>query len=97
MSHKARAAWNIIKGDGCTGAPDMTFGPCCLRHDRHYTTHHHASGRPITRAQADALFLACLRKNPPPIPIIGALFPWLYWSAVRVFGGRYWRKFPKPE
>lgn len=95
MKAKARAAWHLIKGDGCTGAPDMTFTSCCTDHDRHYTTHTHASGAPITRARADAAFLQCCKRHAPPIPVLGPLIPYLYWLAVRLFGGAFWRKSKK--
>lgn len=97
MKADARAAWRLIKGDGCTAAPEFTFTPCCDEHDRHYMTHTEANGRSITRAEADRRFLECCRRNAPPIPILGPLLPFIYFAAVRLFGGRYWRKNQKPE
>lgn len=80
MSKAARAAWNMIKGDGCSCAPDMTFTPCCTSYDRgHYTTHTHTQARSITRTQLRCF--ACCCKIPRFDPGIPGWFSWLYWVA----------------
>lgn len=45
--------WEAIAGNGCTGIPDLYLETACQRHDRHYETHQHRDGRPITRFEAD--------------------------------------------
>lgn len=95
MRAHARAAWRLAKGDGCTNAPELTFTPCCLDHDRHYATHTDAAGHPITRAAADRLFYECCKRNAPAFPILRQLAPLIYFAAVRLFGWAYWRKTKK--
>lgn len=46
-------AWAAVKGDGCTGIPDLYMERPCERHDRHYTFHTHSDGTPISRLSAD--------------------------------------------
>lgn len=81
-----------MAGDGCTNAPDLWYTSCCQRHDDAYSTHADHYGRPITRAKADAQFRQCLARSGKLGPIGRRFIPWLYWSAVRLFGRRYWKQ-----
>lgn len=70
--------------DGCTNAPDLNFTTCCDEHDYHYANHVTTDGQPITRAEADARLRKCIsRKGYKALP-------WIYWVAVRIFGGSHW-------
>lgn len=81
----------LVKADGCTSAPDFWFTNCCNQHDVFYRTGKDEHGNAITRAEADKRFRICLRADALTLP--GRLFfPWLYWSAVRVFGARHWNR-----
>lgn len=82
-------AW-ALKGDGCSKAPDLFYHSCCDEHDIAYRTGATVDGKRLTRKQADARFLACLKKN-GKIPILGTLIlPYIYWSMVRLFGESAW-------
>ncbi len=89
---EARRAWALVKGDGCTSAPDLWYADCCARHDADYTTGTDETGRRISRAAADARFRACMQRTAAPLPISRRLLPWVYWAAVRVFGWRHWKR-----
>ncbi len=82
----------VLKGDGCTGAPDLFYGDCCNEHDVHYKTGFTLKGKPISRKQADKKFLRCLKKN-GKTPILGTfILPYIYYGAVRLFGQSAWDK-----
>lgn len=61
-------AWDAIKGNGCTGIPDLYLETPCNRHDRHYETHVHRDGRPITRFEADVELAKDAWKSLPVVP-----------------------------
>jgi hypothetical protein len=91
---RLRAAWRAVRGDGCTNSPELTYHRCCLRHDADYTAHCDENGLALTRSQADARLFECMKKS-GVTPVIGKfLLPALYWSAVRIFGGKHWKKSP---
>lgn len=80
-----------LKGDGCTSSPDLFYRRCCDEHDIHYRTGKTVDGEPITRAQSDARLFQCM-KNAGKTPVVGRfILPAVYWTAVRLFGGRAWR------
>lgn len=80
-----------LGGDGCSSSPDLFYRPCCDRHDIHYRTGLTIDGDPITRAQADAQLRDCMKRH-GKTPIVGRwLLPWVYWAAVRTFGGRSYK------
>ncbi len=81
-----------IRGDGCTGAPDLSFRKCCDYHDLAYQTHRNTAGHEITRAEADRAFLECMKRNAPGAPIAGRLLPYFYYLAVRIFGSAHWKE-----
>jgi len=62
------AQWDALKGDGCTGIPDLYLETPCDRHDRHYATHQHRDGRPITRFEADVELAKDAWKAMPIFP-----------------------------
>ena len=75
-----------LGGDGCSSAPDLFFRPCCDEHDVYYRTGRDADGAPITRAEADRRFRLCMKANGKTF--IGRhVLSWVYWGAVRLFGG----------
>lgn len=79
-----RASWARLRGktDGCTLSPDFDFKTCCDWHDIRYRE----NPERISRADADAKLRRCIRRK-------GYLvLPWLYWGAVRLFGGAFWRE-----
>lgn len=61
--------WDAIKGDGCTGIPDLYLESPCTRHDRHYRTKRHRDGTPITRFEADVELLKDAWKALPIVPV----------------------------
>ena len=77
--------------DGCTMATGA-FVNCCLEHDFHYAHGHTLDGQPITRAEADERFRACMQRH----SWLGWWSPmaWIRWSAVRLAGGRHYRGEP---
>jgi hypothetical protein len=83
-----------LRGDGCSGVPDVWGRPCCDEHDVAYRCHNDPDGQLITRAQADARFRRCLASR-SPLRHLGLAFAsplaWLYWLGVRLFGRRAWR------
>lgn len=83
--------WRALRGDGCTSAPDFQYAECCRDHDRYYYFHSDALGRPITRKQADEFLRECMRRK-SKTPIGAWFISNLYYYAVRVFGGKYWKK-----
>mgnify|MGYP001568012713 CR=1 FL=1 len=88
---KYKAMWRAIRTDGCTGAPDFhaAWRSCCNRHDRHYSTHRDQHGEPLTRAEADAALLKCLRARARS-PIGKWIIAPLYYAAVRTLAARRW-------
>ena len=85
-----RAKLATVGTDGCTGVTEL-YRPCCEIHDYHYRT-----GRswwddttPISRAEADAAFWACMQARSPlkwasPVAAIR-------WLGVRLFGRKAYR------
>lgn len=88
MSH-LQTLRSKIQGDGCTCAPELWYHACCVEHDRCYTTGEDSEGAAMTRAEADARLRACLQGCAPGL-ISSFALPWVYWTAVRVFGGSHW-------
>lgn len=80
----------LIRGDGCTSAPELWFHEACNEHDRDYTTHRDEKGILIKRIHADNRFLRNMR-NAAPNWIVRNTLPFMYYAAVRVFGGAFWR------
>lgn len=60
--------WDALKFDGCTGIPNFHLETPCDRHDRHYATHQHRDGRPITRFEADVELAKDAWKAMPVFP-----------------------------
>lgn len=74
--------------DGCTNVPDEKFKHCCVEHDAYY---HDGS---VSRLEADnKLFKCILRKG--DWFIISSIYylaiASIYWGAVRIFGGSYYK------
>lgn len=90
----AAAAHRLIAGDGCSSSPELWYHQCCTEHDRAYAMHCDETGRPITRAEADAAFLRCMQASGRLGPIGRLFLPRLYWAAVRLFGRQYWQSSP---
>lgn len=61
------------------GAPPR-WEYCCDEHDFAYEE----GGAPADRALADRRLRSCIYEAGYPVRA------WLYWGAVRVFGGRHW-------
>lgn len=85
----ARALRQASGSDGCTGAPDFSFGACCAEHDADYATHVDERGAPLTRAAADARLYRCIRREGASFVGRWLLAP-VYWGAVRLFGSSRW-------
>jgi hypothetical protein len=90
MKTRASGYWERVRdkageigSDGCTGA-GAVFRDCCFEHDIHYRTGRTLDGQPITKAQADDRFRACMQAR----SVLGWWSPmaWIRWSAVRLFG-----------
>lgn len=80
-----------LKGDGCSSSPDFFYKRCCDDHDIAYRTGKTVDGEPISRAEADKRFYACMRKH-GKTPVLGKMIlPWTYWMGVRLFGGSSWQ------
>lgn len=69
-----------FKFDGCTSSPDLNFIDCCNRHDYDY------QNMSMSRARADKRLRQCMSKRG------WIVLPWLYWAAVRVFGGNHFKR-----
>lgn len=92
-----KRAWRYLRGDGCTGAPDLTYYQCCRGHDADYRLGHDENGDKITRAQADNRLFMCMLKT-GKVPVLGTvIIPFVYWSFVRVIGWKVWNKYRKEE
>jgi hypothetical protein len=78
--------------NGCTASPELWYHRCCNRHDRDYATGADETGKPITRAQADARLFACMVEARSGWPVTGAIVPAIYWLAVRLFGRKFWKR-----
>lgn len=88
---KVHAAAQALGTDGCSSSPDFFYTVCCDAHDIAYRTGHDENGQAITRAEADKRLFKCMRKA-GKTPLIGThLLPAVYWSAVRLFGGKAWK------
>lgn len=95
MGRRVTELWKAIKGDGCTASPDLFYKRCCNTHDRHYATHEHNNGAPITKAEADKRLFQCMRKA-GKTPIVGKfIIPAIYWTAVTLFGGKFWKRYER--
>lgn len=82
-------AW-VLKGDGCTAVPDLTYKRCCDEHDIHYRTGNTVEGNPITRLEADNRLFQCMKET-GKTPLLGThIIPTIYWIGVRLFGGKIW-------
>lgn len=80
MNTKEKWQAIIHQSDGCTNAPDLNFRECCVHHDYYYAT------KTLTRKEADKELRQCIQKE------WGGIFlPWIYWGAVRIFGGKYYQ------
>ena len=77
--------------DWCTGAPDGWAAPCCRAHDHAYSTGTDMAGRKVTRAQADADMRRCLQAIAKRRGLLARPVPWIYWTAVRLFGWAFWK------
>lgn len=75
--------------DGCTMATGARK-ECCLEHDYHYRFHTRLDGTPITKAEADRLFLRCMQRR----GWAGwwSPFAWARYLAVKWFGHSSWDK-----
>lgn len=73
--------------DGCSMATGVRK-ECCAEHDYHYRYHRRLTGEPITKAEADLRFRACLQRR----GWMGWWSPiaWARYWAVRWFGRRAW-------
>lgn len=105
MKKWTQDAWAAVKGDGCTGIPDLWMESPCTRHDRHYTFHTHKDGTPITRFDADVELMKDAWKALPLVPekltwqsalliplrgIAKVVVPPVVFLGVRVGGGSHW-------
>ena len=91
MGGQYKALRALVKGDGCTASPDLWFYDACNIHDCDYLYHHDEHGRILSRLAADNRFFHNMRKDAPNW-IIRNTLPFVYYGAVRVFGGAFWRK-----
>lgn len=89
MRKQYAALRSLIQGDGCTASPELWFHDACMEHDRDYGTRRDERGNFISRFQADNRFLRNMRKAAPNWLIRNTL-PFIYYGAVRLFGGAYW-------
>lgn len=78
-----------LNSDGCTGVLDL-YRVCCEAHDIAYRTQKDHHGNPITRAQADAAFRACIQAQSPLGG--GSMLSWWRWLGVRALGWMKWGK-----
>ena len=105
IKHWTKDAWDAIKGDGCTGIPDLTMESPCMRHDRHYTSHVHRDGTPITRLEADLELAKDVWKMPiwtkeelslkkiaivPVRVVVKFIMPPILFIGVRLLGAPHW-------
>lgn len=74
-----------MKKGHCTFSPDKPFNKCCAQHDVDYMR------KQFTRYEADKLFLNCMLNIAGKRPHIIAM-AYIYYYAVRMFGGFFWRK-----
>ena len=87
---KALAA--AVRADGCTASPEFFYTECCNAHDVAYRTGVSVTGFPITRREADRQLYQCMHQL-GHTPILGRwVIPWIYWTAVRLFGGFAWQE-----
>jgi len=73
--------------DGCTAVVDI-YIDSCFEHDIHCRTHQTLYGRPLTSADAAAIFRERIQQQ----SVLGRLSPvsWWRWAAVRVFGPQWY-------
>ena len=90
MREQYKALRALVQGDGCTASPDLWFHDACTEHDRDYSVQLDENGRKLSRFKADNRFLRNMRKDAPNW-IIRNTLPFVYYAAVRVFGGAFWR------
>ena len=69
-----------FSSDGCSMSPDLTFKNCCIEHDLSYRL------GLTKRSTADKNLRKCIAMHRHPI------LSWVYWIAVRIFGGLYFNK-----
>lgn len=69
MSDPEPSYWERVRNraaelgsDGCTMGTRL-FRLCCLEHDIHQRDEHTLDGEPISWAEADARFLACMQRK----------------------------------
>lgn len=85
QSLKAKYPYINFESDGCSIIPDRWFTRvCCIEHDFYYRNQHLVGI--YDRAEADRRLRDCLINNGA-----GKIRAWLYWTAVRCFGGFAWR------
>lgn len=89
MKAHDKALRDLVSGDGCTSAPELWFHSACMIHDQDYETKIDEDGNSITRKQADERFLQNMKKASPNA-LVRITLPYLYYAAVRIFGGSYW-------
>jgi hypothetical protein len=77
------AAKSLVKGDGCTAAPDFWWTSCCDEHDTDYIE------KKMSRAAADKKFHRCLRAKAKTFIGKWFLSP-IYYLGVRIAGKHYW-------
>lgn len=92
-----RRVWQKIKTNGCTASPDLWFHECCDDHDRTYGSGLDRRGNPTTRWRADIALFRCIRRRRARNPLTGWIIPGIYWTAVRIFGGKFWKPPNKSE
>jgi len=87
VKHWTSDMWDAIKGDGCTGVPDLYNEKPCQRHDRHYESHVHRDGTPITRFEADVELAKDSWKALPIVPPDAKwTLPGAPWLSLRIIG-----------
>lgn len=79
-----------LKGDGCTGAPDLEYRRCCDEHDFHARTGVTIDGHPITEAEAALRLFRCMRAKRTHW-LKRLVVPAVYWTGVRLFGWWAWK------
>lgn len=88
---RIHVAAKALGTDGCSDSPEFFYHTCCEEHDIAYRTGKDEDGVPISRADADKQLFRCMREA-GKTPIIGThVLPAIYWTAVRLFGGKSWK------
>lgn len=86
---RVKALASALGSDGCTGAPDLNYGPCCAEHDVIYRTGRDADGRQVGKLAGDARLAACMWRRSSTIAGKLLLTP-AYWLAVSTLGWWAW-------